>query len=458
MVLAARRRNGAGPSAFDAAPAVPGDKSITHRAVLLGALARGTTVVANPLDAGDTRRSLALARAAGAEVRITDCDEDGHAGTGAVWRITGAPGAREAEAAGSPNGTPTVDCGNSGTTMRLGLGLLAGRPGAFRLTGDDSLRRRPMLRVVAPLRAMGAEIRGRRGGELAPLTVRGGRLRAVAWRSPVASAQVKSAVLLAGLQASGRTVVLEPTASRDHTERMLAAFGAPVERELLPDGTVAVAVEGGRMLRAACVTVPADLSAAAFFFVAAAVVPGARATVRGVGVNPTRAGLLEVLKAAGAEVHLRAERQVGGEPVADVTVTGPERLRPFEVGGDLVPRLIDEIPALAVAALAACGTSVVRDAAELRVKETDRIRSLGQELAKLGARVEELPDGLRIEGGRRLPGGSVSARGDHRLAMAFAVLALLLDGPVAVEGFEAVAVSFPGFLRSLAELPLDVRA
>lgn len=425
----------AGP--FEATLEVPGDKSITHRAILLGAVAEGATVIERPLDAADTRSSVALARALGAEVETPP---------GGPWVVRPRPdGPAEPE--------DVIDCGNSGTTLRLSAGLLAGYDLFASLTGDASLRRRPMARVVEPLRRMGARIDGREGGRWAPLSIRGGRLRGIEWTSPVASAQVKSAILLAGLRARGRTAVTEPSASRDHTERMLAAFGARVARDEGPDGAVTVAVDGGARLRGQRVVVPGDISSAAFFFVAAAIVPGSAVTVRGVGVNPTRSGVLDALRMAGAQVELREERVVAGEPVADVTVRAPDGgLRPFEIAGGLVPRLVDEVPVLAVLALAAGGRSRFRDCGELRVKESDRLAVMAAQLSRLGADVEETPHGLVVRGGRRLSGGRVSACGDHRVAMALAVAGLLCREPVHVEGAGAVRISFPGFAASFAAL------
>ncbi len=406
---------------------VPGDKSISHRAVMLGALAHGTTRVTNFLAGDDCLSTVACLRALGVPVALAD-------GTAVV----------EGRAGELTEPADVLDCGNSGTTMRLLLGILAGRPLFAVLTGDSSLRRRPMGRVVAPLRTMGALLDGRAGGELAPLAVRGGFLRGARFRLPVASAQVKSALLLAGLAAEGRTEVEEPAPSRDHTERMLRHFGVAVEAE-----PGRAAVTGPARLLARDVEVPGDISAAVFFLVAGAVVPGSRVVVRGVGVNPTRAGALEVLAAMGARLRLLDERQIGGEPVADVEVESSS-LRGVSVGGSMVPRLIDEVPALAVAAACAEGVTEIRDAAELRVKESDRISAVAAQLRRLGVRVEELPDGLRIHGGGRLRGAEVEAGGDHRLAMALAVAGLVAEGETVVRGASCAAVSFPGFAAVLS--------
>ncbi len=414
---------------FTGEVSVPGDKSISHRAVMLGALAEGTTRIANFLAGHDCLSTVACFRALGVPVALEEGAAVVEGGAGVL-----------AEPA------DVLDCGNSGTTMRLLLGVLSGRPLFAVLTGDASLRRRPMGRVVAPLRAMGAFLDGRAGGELAPLAVRGGSLRGGRFRLPVASAQVKSALLLAGLAAEGVTEVEEPAPSRDHTERMLRHFGVVVEAA---PGRAAVA--GPARLVARDVEVPGDISAAVFFLVAGAVVPGSRVVVRGVGVNPTRAGALEVLAAMGARVRLLGERQVSGEPVADLEVES-SALKGVAVGGALVPRLIDEVPALAVAAACAEGVTEIRDAAELRVKESDRIAALASQFGRLGVRVEELPDGLRIHGGggRRLRGAEVESGGDHRLAMALAVAGLVAEGETVVRGASCADVSFPGFEGALA--------
>ncbi len=359
-----------------------------------------------------------------------------------------------------------LDAGNSGTTMRLLLGLLASRPFTATLTGDASLCRRPMDRVVEPLRRMGARISGREGGRRAPLTIRGGGLRAIHHDSPVASAQVKSAILLAGLFAAGRTSVREPALSRDHTERLLPLFGVAVER----DGLL-VAVDGGQILAApARLAIPGDPSAAAFYLAAALLCPGSRITLQGVGVNPTRTGFLEVLQAMGARVRVEAVRELQpgggpagssataggpGEPVADLTAESSE-LRAVDVGGDLIPRLIDEIPILAVLATQARGTTRIRDAAELRVKETDRLTAIAEELRRLGARVDEHPGGLDIHGPTPLRGAVVSSRGDHRMAMALAVAGLVAAGETVIAGATSAAVSDPGFFSNLRRLGAPV--
>jgi len=411
---------------------VPGDKSISHRAALLGALADGVTEVRGFLEAEDCVRTLAAIEALGVEVTRKGPGE---------YRIASAGPAALQEPA------DVIDCGNSGTTARLLLGVLAGCPFWAMLTGDGSLRRRPMGRVAEPLTRMGATIVGRADATRLPLAVRGQRpLRPLAWTLPVASAQVKSALLLAGLGAAGPVSVTEPAASRDHTERMLAAFGARLTRAGLT-----TTVEPGP-LRATAVTVPGDLSSAAFLVVAALLVPEGEVTVTGVGLNPTRTGLLDALGAMGAALEVAVDGAQGaGEPVGRLTAR-PSALAATTVGGALVPRLLDEVPALAVAATRARGRTVIRDAAELRVKESDRLAALARELGRLGARVEELPDGLAIEGPSRLRGAVVASGGDHRIAMALAVAGLVAEGETVVEDVACIATSYPGFAEALDAL------
>ena len=411
---------------------VPGDKSISHRALILGALAHGTTRVRNWLPAGDcwsTRRCLLALGAAIAE------EPDG-----AVVVTGGGP-----QALREPEGI--LDCGNAGTAMRLLLGVAAGLPHFTVLDGDASLRRRPMRRVTEPLARMGARVDGRQGGATAPLAVRGGGLRGIRWQPEVASAQVKSSILLAGLLADGETVVEEPAATRDHTERMLRGFGARLDVA----GT-RIALTGGQRLTGRQVDVPGDLSAAAFFLAAAAILPGSRVTVPAVGINPGRTGFLDVLAEMGAEVALTEQRDVTGEPVADVTVAAPAggRLRGVRVAGELVPRLVDEVPILAVVAACAQGDTVIADAADLRTKESDRLHETAVHLARMGAAIEERRDGLQIRGGARLVGAEVDSAGDHRMAMALAIAGLAARGETVIGGAESVGISFPEFPRALA--------
>ena len=411
---------------------VPGDKSVSHRAALLGALADGLTEVQGFLEGEDCLGTLRAVAALGAEVTRKG---PGHF----VIQGAGFDGLTE------PG--DVVDCGNSGTTARLLVGVLAGQPFATVLTGDESLRRRPMDRVMEPLSRMGARVIGRRGGARLPLAIAGARpLHPIRHVSPVASAQVKSAVLLAGLWASGPVSVVEPGRSRDHTERMLAAFGGDVQA----DGETVTVIPGRRLTGRLC-RVPGDISSAAFFLVAGAAAADGAVTVRGVGVNPTRTGALEILEAMGARVRVAA-REGDGEPVADLSV-GPAHLRGTKVGGTLVPRAIDEMPILAVAAACAEGPSIVRDAAELRVKESDRIRAIASELGKMGVAIEERSDGFHVAGrpsgaGAPFRGARVSSWGDHRLAMALVIAGLLADGPTVVEGIDCIATSYPDFLAT----------
>ncbi len=406
---------------------VSGDKSISHRAALIGALARGDTVIHNFLHADDCLRTLGCLRALG-----VDLDDHGDRvvmhGRGPQWR---APSA-------------VLDAGNSGTTMRLLAGVLAAQPFTSEITGDASLRMRPMDRVIAPLAQMGARIVAGGGGRFPPLHISGAPLRGITYTLPVPSAQVKSAVLLAGLLAEGPTSIVELTQSRDHTERMLEWFGAKITRESL-----VVHLTSGP-LSARAVVVPGDISSAAFLLAAAAALAGSELTVEDVGLNPTRTGVLDVLQAMGADIVMEQTAEAGGEPVGRVTVRGGP-LRGIRIGGTLIPRLIDELPVLCVAATAATGETIVTDAAELRVKESDRIGALTRGLRALGGEVEERPDGMVIYGSP-LRGGRVDAGGDHRVAMAFAVAGLLARGPVVVEGAEVIAISFPEFPQALQNL------
>ena len=420
-----------GPAPLAGTFRVPGDKSLSHRALVLGAMAHGTTTIRGLLPSDDCRATRDALRQLGVEISES---ADG------LVRVHGAgPDAwREPEA--------VLDAGNSGTTLRMLAGALAGRPFCSLLTGDGSLRRRPMRRIVDPLRAMGATLLGRADGGFPPLAVRGGELRGIAWRSPVASAQVKSAILLAGLQAGGETSVTEPFLSRDHTERMLTAFGVTPRRE---GATVTIA--GGARLSAAALSIPGDLSSAAFFAAAAAVPGGGGVCVREVGVNPTRTGILEVLEAMGATVRRNRARVEAGEPVADLTVSGV-RLRGVEIGAELIPRLVDEVPVLAVIAALADGETTITGAGELRVKEVDRLAAVAEELGRLGATVAVTADSLRVHGGARLRGAVVSSRGDHRMAMSLAIAALFADGETTIRDVACVDTSFPGFARLLAEV------
>lgn len=417
---------------------IPGDKSISHRALLFGAVAEGTTTITGLLPAEDPQSTATCLRAMGVEVSsLTAADQP------VVVRGVGLDGLQEPDT--------VLDCGNSGTTMRLLLGLLAGRCGRhFVLNGDASLRSRPMGRVSTPLRhSLGAEIQGRADGKLAPLAVRGQSLKGGVIGTPVASAQVKSALLLAGLTASSSVTVIEPQKSRDHSERMLKAFGANLS--VTGEQGRCVIVTPGRTLRGRSLQVPGDISTAAFWLVGAAITPGSRLHLRHVGLNPTRTGVLDVLQMMGANLQVLNTRDVAGEPVGDLLVShGP--LQGFTIGAELMPRLLDEIPVLAVAALFAEGTSRVSDAAELRVKETDRLAVMARQLAALGALVTETEDGLVIEGSQRLQGAVVDSEGDHRVAMSLALAALNAGGTTCIRQAEAAAVSYPAFWTQLAQL------
>jgi 3-phosphoshikimate 1-carboxyvinyltransferase len=405
---------------------LPGDKSISHRAALFGALAEGTTEVQNYSSAADCESTLRCLRALGVTVRRE----------GLHVTVEG----RGPEAWTPPPGD--LDAGNSGTTLRLLAGALAGRPFRTVLTGDESLRRRPVERVAAPLRAMGATATTTDGHP--PLTIEGGGLSGITWEMPVASAQVKTAVLLAGLQAEGTTTVREPAPSREHTEKMLPVFGVEVEREGL-----AATIRGGARLRGADIAVPGDASSAAFLVVAALVRPGSKVHLDGVLLSPTRTAFVEVLRAMGGRVETRLET-TDPEPVGSI-VAASSALHGTTVDPALVASLIDEVPALAVAACHAEGTFTLTGARELRVKESDRIATITEGLGRLGARIRELPDGIVVEGGTPLRGAAVRAQGDHRIAMALAVAALGAEGASEIEGAECVDVSFPEFFGLLEE-------
>ncbi len=416
---------------------VPSDKSVSHRAAILAALAPGETRIRNYMEGRTTAATLSCLRSLGVESNKVVEGE-------LVVRGRGLRGLQEA--------SEVLFCQGSGTTMRLLAGVAAGQPGLTVLDGTPALRRRPMARVAEPLRAMGATVLAREGGRLPPLAIQGGQLRGVDWTLPVASAQAKSAVLLAGLWAEGPTTVREPGPSRDHSERMLRAFGVAVESTDAGAGRVVHLSPPERLQSPGLLSIPGDISSAAFLLVAALLVPGSQVAVEGVGINPTRTGLLDVLRAMGARIDEENLREESGEPVADLTATYCEGLAATEVGGELVPRAIDEFPTLAVVATQAKGRTVVRDAAELRVKESDRISALAEELRRLGAAVEERADGFAIDGPTRLRGAHVNAHGDHRLAMALAIAGLLAKGETVVEGWECVADSFPEFEATLAQV------
>ncbi len=409
---------------------VPPDKSITHRALMLAPLARGETRIENFLDSATTRATLNCMRALGADIeRVSP--------TTLVVRGRSLHSLREPH--------DVLFCAGSGTTMRLLAGLCAGQSFQSVLDGTAALRARPMARVIEPLRAMGATVDAR-DRNFAPLRIRGGNLYGIEYTLPVASAQVKSAILLAGLFADSATTVREPAPSRDHTERMLQAFGANADR-LLP---TAYCLLPPFILHPSSFILPNDFSSAAFFLVAGLLVAGSKLCLPGVGLNPTRTGLLDALTRMGTSLKIENAREDNGEPRGDLIVCAAEGLNATEVSGDEIPRLIDELPILAVAATQAQGETRVRDAAELRVKESDRIATLTQELRQLGAQIEELADGFTVAGPTRLRGARVSSHGDHRLAMSLAVAGLIAEGETLIEGWECVEDSFPNFPQQLS--------
>lgn len=419
---------------------VPSDKSISHRAVLFAAMAEGTSHLVGVLDSADVRATIGAVRALGADV-VVESRESG----GLRLAVTGW-GAQGPHAPDEP-----IDCANSGTTARLLMGVLAGWPIEVTLIGDVSLSRRPMRRVADPLETMGASIETAPGGTL-PATVHGGDLAGIQYRSPVASAQVKTAILLAGLRATGRTTVFEPALSRDHTERLLPAFGVPVQR--LTEGNGA-SVSGPVDLVACDVSVPADPSSAAFFAVAAALVPGSTVSLPGVSTNPTRNGFVGVLERMGMRLEYRNARRIGAEPVADMVVRH-RALRATTVLAAEIPSLVDEVPVLALAATAASGTSRFQGVGELRLKESDRLEATADGLHAFGAIVAAGDDWIEVTGPTPLRGARVSSLGDHRLAMTWALAGLIAPGETFVEGFSAVEVSYPGFARDLARLGAPV--
>lgn len=412
---------------------VPGDKSITHRALILGALADGISDVSGWLPAGDTLATLRCVEALGVRV------ERGH---DTVLRIHG----RGLDGLRAP--ARPLNCANAGTAMRLLAGVLAGQPFASVLDGSDQLRRRPMRRITEPLRRMGARIDD--GDGHAPLHFSPAHLAGITYTMPVASAQVKSCLLLAGLFAAGPTTVIEPGPARDHTARMLRSMGAALHSE-----DARVTVTPGGSLRPLALVIPGDMSSAAFILVAALLAAGGEVRITGVGVNPTRTGLLDILAAMGACIDVRDPRDAGGEPVADVAAHRAN-LHGASIGGRLIVRAIDEFPALMVAATQAEGETLVRDAAELRVKETDRIAVMAAELRKLGAEIDERPDGFRVVGPQHLRGAVVQGHDDHRVAMALAVAGLVAAGETVIEDAACVNDSFPGFAESLQALGAEV--
>ncbi len=412
---------------------LPGDKSISHRFAILGTMAEGRTLITNYSHSADCRSTLRCIRNLGIELRTEG---------GVVEMVS--PGWGRLKAPEQP-----LDAGNSGTTMRLLSGLLSARPFVSRIAGDDSLNRRPMRRIIEPLSRMGATIHAREG-EYPPLEIHGAMLNPIRYVLPMASAQVKSCVLLAGLTAPGRTTVVEPAPSRDHTERALHVFGAPVHRE-----GAEISVRGPIHLYGAVVQVPGDLSAASFLVTAALLRPGSTLTLPNIGVNPTRDGYLRLLEDAGAPIRRMRETRVSDEPVCDLEVAGSVDFLeavPNEIAGRQIPILIDEIPILAVLGTRLPGGLAVHDAAELRKKESDRIEAVVRNLRAVGVAAEEFPDGFRVPFTPRVSGGRITTCGDHRIAMAFAVLGLLSESGVEIDDPDCVEVSFPGFFEVLTRL------
>lgn len=407
---------------------VPGDKSISHRAAMIGSLAEGTTRIRNFLMGEDCLNTLKAFRAMGVHA------ETKHNGTITI-QSGGLDSLREPE--------DVLDVGNSGTSIRIMSGILVGQPFYSVITGDASIRSRPMERITDPLRQMGARIYGRNEGTLAPLTIIGGGLKPIHYETPVASAQVKSCILMAGLFADGCTIVTEPGPSRDHTERMLRFFGAEVQQ----NGRTCQVI-GRPRLTGREIIIPGDISSAAYFLVAAAITPESELIIKDIGINPTRAGILEALKQMGAAIEIDNRREVNGEPIADIRVCYSQ-LRGATFAGDIIVRMIDEIPILAVAATQAAGETVIRDAKELRVKETDRIAAMTQELRKMGAVVEPLDDGMVIAGNQKLHGAECDSHGDHRIAMSIAIAALIAEGETIIRNVECVETSFPIFWELL---------
>lgn len=409
---------------------VPGDKSISHRAVMLGSLAKGTTRITGFLQGADCLSTISCFEKMGVSIE----------NTGDTVLVHGR-GMRGLE---KPEGV--LDCGNSGTTMRLISGILSAQDFDVTLTGDASIQKRPMKRIMDPLSRMGASIKSLPGNGCAPLYIQGRPLTGIHYASPVASAQVKSSVLLAGLYADGETAVTEPSLSRDHTERMLGLFGADIASE----GTTA-RITPAKELFAADIQVPGDISSAAYFIAAGLIVPGSQILIKNVGINPTRAGILEVCRKMGGDIRMLNRNEGRGEPTADLLVTH-SILKGTVIEGDIIPTLIDELPVIAAMACFAEGETIIRDASELKVKESNRIAVMAQNLTAMGAQVQETDDGLRILGGRPLHGAVIDSHDDHRIAMTFAVAALCSQGETKIQGRECVNISYPAFYKDLGSL------
>ena len=416
---------------------VPGDKSISHRALLFGAIAKGKTIIEGLLPAEDPLSTAQCLRFMGVSISPIK--------NGEIVQVDGVGlnGLKEPE--------EILNCGNSGTTMRLIVGLLAGQENHhFILTGDQSLRKRPMKRVGQPLKIMGAKVSGRHGGEYAPLAITGKKLRGAVIGTPVASAQIKSAILLAALNAEGSTTVIEPARSRDHSERMLKAFGA----NLKIGGEMGrhITITPGKELKGQSIIVPGDISSAAFWLVAGSIIPGSELTIENVGLNPTRTGILDVLEKMGANINVKNFRDVAGEPVGDIQVFYKEKLKPFILDGEIMPRLVDEIPILSVAACFCNGISKIKGAGELRVKETDRLAVMARQLKRMGAKVDEHQDGLTIYGGNDLKGCELDSEDDHRVAMSLAIASIMAKSNSTLRRSNAASISYPDFWGDLQKL------
>lgn len=409
---------------------VPGDKSISHRSVMFGALAKGDTEISNFLRGADCLSTISCFRSMGVDIE--------EKGENVLVHGKGLRGLRR------PDGI--LDCGNSGTTTRLISGILAAQDFDVTLTGDESIQKRPMKRIIDPLSLMGAEIESVRGNGCAPLHITGAPLHGISYSTPVASAQVKSAILLAGLYADGETRVTEPAPSRNHTELMLSSFGADVRTE----GTT-VTIRQAEELYGQKIQVPGDISSAAFFIAAGLLIPGSEILLKNVGVNPTRDGVLRVFRRMGGSIETTALSSGAGEPAADLLVKA-SRLHGVEISGEEIPSLIDEIPVIAAAACFADGVTVIRDAAELKVKESNRIAAMTENLRAMGADVTETEDGMIIRGGRPLHRAVIDSRNDHRIAMTFAVAALAAEGETSIPQWDCVNISYPGFLEDLRKL------
>jgi len=410
---------------------VPGDKSISHRAVMFGSVAEGVTTISHFLEGEDCLSTIDCFRKLGVTIEQNGTDVKVH-GKGFAGLT-------------APN--EVLDVGNSGTSIRLLLGLLAGLPFEMTFTGDESIAKRPMKRVVGPLRQMGAQISGRDDGNLVPLTLKGSALTGIEYKLPVASAQVKSAILLAGLQAAGETTVIEKERTRDHTEKMIQSFGG----EISVDG-MRISVRGGQTLQGGQIYVPGDISSAAFWLAAGAIVPGSEITIENVGLNPTRTGIIDVLQEMGADMDVILDKGTGsGEEIGTITIRHSQ-LHGTTIGGDIIPRLIDEIPIIALVATQAKGQTIIKNAEELKVKETNRIDAIATQLGRLGAVITPTEDGLIIEGEQSLRGGKADSLTDHRIGMTLSIASLLTDGPVELENEDAISVSYPSFFEDLDRL------